>query len=83
MEVVDCSFKLQQNCRKIECKAYPEDATCEVVEPEDKTFPRPSGPNAECCPLWKCWRNGDMKNIFTFHGNALLFMSCGKFMKMR
>ncbi|OXA62838.1 uncharacterized protein LOC110842296 [Folsomia candida] len=55
----------QPGCKE-KCKAPPTDAACAPVNIYDKTVPRASGPNAQCCPTLKCFMPDG--SYFPFHG---------------
>lgn len=67
---VEGKKKKGDDCANIECEKPKESASgdCAIVPESDTSVPRPTGPSADCCPLWKC-EKGEGK-FYTVHGNA-------------
>lgn len=60
-----------KSCADVKCINPPSNAICTIVKNMgNSSIPKPSGKNAECCPVWKCQKKDQVgkSEFFTFHG---------------
>ncbi len=52
------------------CQIVSKDSPEKQKDDDFSLPPLPSGPSADCCPLWKCYKDGGNKDgdFYTIHG---------------